>query len=312
MSRFVQTPSALTHRLIDTHNFALVAADRLEQLAVPVEAMHTGYGVLKDSASLLPVVIDLKALTPQDKQQLLAQLLEGESLQHSQTADPHTMEPPVLATLVQSQATAGILARHLGTVQLLHAKQQEKGWLRVHDGRVMSQVGRIVNDLQWQGLLGPVNTWTCFAYGYWLSAQNPCTTGTAATVALRPDGPTLHALERIGVINRTLPLVSCTGWGDVLAWSPVLGGYAQAAKDQYSITKATDLAEYARLCVQIHPQFDKHPAVRKLIQDHMTVLNNGQPQDKEEPLMDVITGQGPGFWQQVKADLHQEKSKEQL
>jgi len=311
VTRFVENSVSLTHRLLNEHEFALVAADAFAELAVPVEAVHTGYGVLKDSASVLPVVVDLKLLAPQDKQKLLEQMLqsEGQTQADGESCTPTT---PLLATLLRSDVSAVVLARHLGAIQLTQTSSQKKAWLRVHDGRVMTQIDRILSDAQWLGLMGPVTSWTCFAYGYWLSAPNLLSDKRPATVALRPDAHTMHALERIGVINRTLPLVRCTGWRDVQAWSLTLDSYAKAASDQYGIFKTSELAEYVRLCVQVHPRFDAHPAVQQLIQDHLGTVAEGKAQDDVEPLTDVLTGQVTEFWRQVKADLHGEKIEERV
>lgn len=311
MTRFTEVSSALTHRLLHTHDFALLAADAVADLAVPVAAVHTGYGVLKDSDSLLPVLIDLKALSPAQKQLLLEQFLQNvDEAFGDEYACPNP--PPLLATLLQSDVSVDVLAHHLGMVQLVQTKQQKKAWLRVHDGRVMAQLDPLLSDVQWQGLLGPVNTWTCFAYGYWLGASKPAKEPRVGTVALRLDTPTMHALERIGVINRSLPLVHCTSWRDVQTWSHTLGAYAQAARDQYSLTATTELTEYVRLCVQVHPRFDAHPAVQQLIQDYLDNVAKDQAQEDMEPLMNVLTGQVTEFWSQVKADLRVEKIEERV
>lgn len=270
------------HRLLSDHRYAVVAASDLERLPSECESHSTAAGVLQDSDELLPRLVDLNQLTPECVSDLLRACLNPVD----------DSQGPPLSVLLKSDAEPHTLAAHFGRAQLGQSVSGERAWLRLHDPRVWLQLNRTLGAEKISSLMGPIDRWTYFWCGQWLTQGN---SGNRSILG-RYDNLTWAALERIGVVNRVLSRIPlhAESIDDVMRISKRVDEFAERAAATHRITRLEDLVEFCLLGLQVHARFDEHPKVHEFLLQVAA----------DSSVFDELLSQDQVFWQSVGQTLN--------
>jgi hypothetical protein len=277
--RFSPIPQGELHRLLINHRFALVSASEIDRMPGGSTLHSTAAGALQASDELLPRLVDLTELQPDQRDEFLNACVSS--------ADE---EPPAVV-LLKSDAEPELLAAHLGSMQIARSASAEKAWLRVHDPRVWFQLNRVLSVERMNTLMGPIGLWTFFLGGQWVSQEN---TGPRMAVS-RFDDITWSALERIGVVNRVISRIEPAPkvLEYMLLISQKADQLAERAGRRYQLTRLDDQVEFCLLGLRVHAQFDEHPRVR----DVLACVS------QDPSAFDELLAQDETFWRSISQTL---------
>jgi hypothetical protein len=271
--------ASLDHRLLMSHQYALIAAEYIEQLPPDIPYLLTASGVLKDSVALLPVLVHLPALSS-EQLDALQQLMNNPDL-------------PVLTTLIKSTAEPARMAHHIGTAQLVRGIEERKAWLRIHDPRVWLQLRHVLTAQQRRNLMGPATVWTCRLDNVWVTEQVDNIMQTTATL-LKTDA--WQQLQRIGMVNRVLSKTGKMTIKGINERAEIIDSIVQRGQTRYALTRTEDLVEFAVLGETIHPLFDEHL-------DVVNVINAARQASDDFNVIDTLLTIDKPTWQRVKHDM---------
>ena len=270
----------LDHRLLVSHAYGLVAAECVARLPGDVPRWPTAQDALADSAALLPVLVPLRALP--------AQTIGA--LQETVEAQGAAGEAPLFCALLDSAASPKRLQAHLGLVQLITGPAGRRAWLRLHDARVWLQLRRLLSEAQLAAILGPITRWSVLVQGELVSHEN------AAVVParrLQADAQGWERVMRIGVVNRVLARCGVATTAEVNRASPAVEALVQRGQQRHGLGRTDDLVEYACLGLAVHPRFDEHPEVMRLL------AKSASPDE----LMDALLSIDPQSRDRIRAEL---------
>ncbi|MBA4706849.1 hypothetical protein [Aquitalea aquatica] len=235
-------------------SFAIASAEQRAELPDDWPWLLLTPKGFEDNEGLMPSLLHLSALTPEDQQTLFTQL---------ETAQQENEQAP-LSTLLSATTSPATMARHLCHAQVL-VHQRQKFWLRIFDGRVWSQLPRVLNTQAILGLYGPVSQWASNLYGSWALMPPPSLTATKHTT---PDMD-WEALLRIGAVNRALAQTACLNWQDAIKRAACVDSLVQRAQQLYQLGRLEDQVSFACYGIRYGSQFDSHPIVQREIANLM-------------------------------------------
>jgi hypothetical protein len=280
-------------RLLKEHSYALVAAEQLEYLPSGIDSVRIATGVLADSTELMPALISLRDLSPDQGKALLDMTLE----QH-ESGDVVSM-----CTVFQTDSSPSEIRSHLGHIQLCKSHKGERGWLRVHDPRVWGQLQRAFEPDTLAWLYGPITRWTVCLDGEWIDTAPPAVTGSKpAPYFRRATQQEWLTLGRIGIVNRALARLDLPGYANMIRHSPQLDALTSRAQTRHGLSKTSELLDYVCLGWQVHPRFDEHPIAIQAIEDYRKSLDGADTDDDTSvvyALMEIQADQ----WDRVRRDL---------
>lgn len=277
------TGAFLTEGSHGRFNFAIASAEQRAELPDDWPWILLTPKGFEDNEGLMPSLLHLSALTPEDQQTLFTQL---------ETA-PQENEPPSLSTLLSATASPATMARHLCQAQVV-VHQKQKFWLRIFDGRVWSQLPRVLNAQAMLGLYGPAKQWASNLYGYWaLTVPPSLTTAKHATPAMDWE-----ALLRIGAVNRALAQTGCLKWQDASKRAKCVDSLIQRAQQRYQLGRLEDQVSFACYGILHGSQFDSHP----LIQRELANLMAQSPEQRaDSTLVDCLALLTEEQWATIQA-----------
>lgn len=280
-------PEPIDHRLLSSHQYALVATECIDRVPQHIARLPTATGMLADSAALLPVLVHLASLAPTTL---------GE-LQQSLEDDLQEGRAPQFCTLLESDAAPKTLATHLGSVQVIANKARERAWLRVHDPRAWLQLTRILNPQQLRRLCGPIVRWTTFLHGHWMTHAND---QVAVARPLTLDENAWAAVGRIGAVNRVLARLRITTHSEIERFSPAIDALIMRSQRLHALRRMEDLVEYASLGLTVHPCFDEHEDVVRAVRDA-----KAEAIQAEFNFIDALSAIDRQTWQRVQRELNE-------
>lgn len=249
--------ATLDHRLLAQHRFALVASERLGQLPAGIEGRRVARGAFRDSAELMPTLIELNRLETARVDELLECAERDRALGNL----------PVLSALLDSDASVEQAEYHLAATQERRGPSGAKAWLRVHDPRVWLHLPRVLGDVELRAVFGPANAWTVFYGDHWITTHPPFI--DHARQRFTPDAAAQWAaLERVGAVNRVL---GARGWmsrHDLEARGAAIDSMVVRGRSRHGLHRMTDLVAYASLGIGIHPRFDEASVALEAIEEH--------------------------------------------
>lgn len=281
----------LDHTLFTAHSHGLVAAEQRGRLPDDVQAIALAQGVLADSANLMPVLVDLRRLSEQQRRQLI----EAAELACSEG------EGPLMTTLLTADVETQRLAGHLARMHVSNGPAGVCAWLRLHDPRVWVQLPRVLGHQEAHSLLGPIKAWTVYLHGKWMTTRASDATSAQwpATTSLRAEQ--WAALSRVGCVNRVL---ARNGWWDhedILERSAEIDELVVRAQARHGLRQTEDLVAYACLGLQVHSRFDEHPIALEAIE---TLRGEQEANElRDATAMDALSSITHEQWAQVRLDL---------
>ncbi|WP_434631295.1 hypothetical protein [Chromobacterium sp. CV08] len=245
----------------EAFNFAIASAEQRAELppAWPWTLL-TPKG-FEDNEGLMPSLLDLSALSPENRHALFAQL------ENAQLAE----EPAPLSVLLHADSPPAAMARHLCHTQLL-VRQGQKLWLRIFDGRVWSQLPRVLNNRALIELYGPILRWATNLYGRW-ALTTPPKPGSGTPPAVAWDG-----LLRIGAVNRAFAQTDRLAWEDAVNLAGRVDGLVQRAQHLYHLARLEDQVAFACYGIRYGEHFDTYPEVQREIVGFMAQ----SPEERED------------------------------
>jgi len=181
-------------------------------------------------------------------------------------------------------------AAHLGRQMIRRHPKGHNCLLRLHDPAVLWAVWPVLTGAQQRELLGPVSKW-------WL--LDPA--GELTSMQSRDDGPASSwTLEQWIEIDNITPMnQALRDWSVSASLREPLPHVRQIAMQALrraqvgGFSHPRDLAAFAVHAITVHPNFDTHPAVRR-------VLAQRKPDDKYMALIETLTERD---WSDVRQSL---------
>lgn len=266
----------------DTHSHALV--DRLAAVGLPddVPTQAIVPSELKNEAHLLPLLIPLRDVSPEQRAWILGQTSTSEGDSFS----------PAGATLLAANTETMQLAAHLKDRLLIRlaGKKKGKALLRYYDPRVFTQLQWMLSAYQLKALFGPIAHWSVHLDGTWHTTPRPSVESLHWTF----DAKCCAHLERIGLINQTLlKLPDISGKARIQS-GPVIDEALAYAQQRYHLTQDDDRVAFATHAMTVHPEFDRHPTIQKLL---------AQLAGESQTYADAAALLSESDWQRIGADL---------
>lgn len=290
----------IDYTLLKRHTFGLVAAEHVESL--PQDVAHTtlSTGILQDSATLMPSLIELSQLSEAKSIELL-------ELMNSQINDN---EVPVVSTLISTDYDLKRMQSYFAKVQICSNVKGERAWLRVHDPRVWAQLERTLKPATFTKITKPIHTWTMYFGREWVS-QNPKSTsaGHQTFANLQLDDQEWAALERIGIVNRSLQELNITGHKESLSHSTGLDELTVRAQRTYGLNSVDELVCYVCLGWNSHPMFDTHQIARDAIIKYQHQLKTGELDVNDSSAVNAFKDLTDSDWASIRKDLNLETNK---
>lgn len=276
------------YKILARHTFCLVDPNAVGELPDSVSGKPLVPDELANSAHLMPVLLNLRAMPEESGNALLNALYEAHSQQ----------ERPVVRVLVETDADTEQFTRQWNSLQLVSLDTGVKSWLRIHDPRVLHQLWRVLTPGQRHALLGKARSISYWIAGKWVKIStsdeaNPNPDQVVSSTYQGTSGWDWRRIEQIGIINRALELLD--------AENPlVLQRQAEMAEDLIARAKALhglsipeDLVEFVFRGLSSHPLFDQHPALVK------TIRRPGDPAD-DSTLADRLALIDETIWNELR------------
>lgn len=288
----------IDHQILKTHTYGLVAAEHLHSLPTHIRSIRLAHDVLSDSAALMPSLIELGALTDADALCLL------ECMQ----AQIEAGEAPVVSSLLRTDYDVPRIQSHFAHVQVCRNPRGERAWLRVHDSRVWAQLPRVLQPNTYAQLCVPLQGWTIHYAGQWVSdpwATHPKEAAPYAPFSSLPlTAAEWGALERLGIVNRSLCQLGLTTYAQAMQHSATLDGLIAHAQTNYHLSRIDDLVNYATLGWHIHPRFDTHPTALQAIEQHYRQMQIGKLDDDASMVDSLKMALDPTQWPSMREALN--------
>lgn len=239
----------LIHRIFEEYQFALVEPMTCEDFPESVDVVPLLPAGLEDCAHLLPALIDLRSLS-QGRCDALLEWIE------------RSTEPP-LGALLATDADRGRTMRHLARQLVVRLADGRRSLLRHHDPRVFAHLRWILNETQLHRLLGPIRRWSYWRADQWRDVE--C--GETQNVRTRALDPAQSDhLARVGTINEFFAQNGAPADdGEFAARARALSDFIARAQT-YGWRKRSDWLAFVQLCIECHPEFDRHPRIVRLIE----------------------------------------------
>lgn len=250
--------------VLGEYAFAIADAENAEHLSEGLVTERLTPKILMSSAHLMPTLVDLNR-SPASECDALFNLVCHRC--------ENTEAPPV-ALFIKTNVSAAVISRHWNAMQLAQPQPGRKLWLRLHDPRVLHQLLRILSPMQRQKLFGLSKVITYWVGGKWVTAElasyhssNPQSRdhGDFKPYA-GPERWNWLQIERIGLINRALAVAGISDAACLTSAGALAEQLMERATACYGLKDNVDLVEFAIRGLTIHPKFDKHPLIAKLIQ----------------------------------------------
>lgn len=168
---------------------------------------------------------------------------------------------PDMSILFDSQVAPTRMRDHLVSRMVIDTPGPGRALLRIHDSRVWMQLVWILPPGQQAALYGPIENATAWFGGRWHALSSP----EAARTTVSIDAESSQRIARIGAIN------------DVLSRIPSPLDQEQHERESrtiddllvrahgHGLVDESDRIEFACHGMTVHPKFDRHPSIVKLL-----------------------------------------------
>lgn len=167
-------------------------------------------------------------------------------------------EMPSIATFIATEADEPTIRSHMVSRMTLY-QAGRRALLRFSDPRVMLQLSWMLSSEELAWLFGPVDKYFVWVPGGWHGIERPM-----AVSATRPPSD-WSALRRIGLINEVLVEVRHSDDYRALVIVSQCIDQALQRAERYGLLEEEDQIAFAKHAVTIHPDFDLHPTITRLI-----------------------------------------------
>jgi hypothetical protein len=252
--------SDFNYRILRNHSFGLIDPSVTFDLPAGIVGKPIVPTALQASKHLMPMLLDLRALTDENQNVLLASFYDAHTSHH----------PPPIRLLIDTDETAEQLTRRWNRLQLASLAPGFTSWLRLHDPRVLHQLLRILTPAQQLVLLGKAS-----ALQYWVGdnwnrfGANDVDLEKGQSSGIGSYGVHLawdwRRIEDIGIINRALEIAEAEAPNVSWQRSELAEQLIIKAREAYALTNTNDLVEFVTRGLLTNSDFDRHPKIAVLI-----------------------------------------------
>lgn len=223
------------------------------RFSLPLPMLRCTPPSLSAADALMPRLIELASLSPEQRDSLLAPLI----------AETAQQRPPVVCAWLDCPLPGEALARCIASGLIGMERGRRVMW-RYFDPRVLSLAMHCLSQAQRQALLGPIAEWRFPWCGRWWSVRGSGPGAPGDSAAAWPSEAQWNSLAHADILNTVLiqlqrqrpPLSDqqCLDYRDAIDRSLLY------AKDTLRLSDADDLGEYALLCA-LHGDALRHRAL---------------------------------------------------
>ena len=289
----------IDHHLLKKHDYALVAAESLNDLPADIPAQRLTCQHFENSDSLLPSFVDLKSLSEKQSTALLVKMqnqIEQGGI-------------PVGNLLLKTSYTPAQIKAYFARNQVcIHQNggESETAWLRLHDPRVWVHLQRVLGEHHFVQLVYKIPEWTLYFSNEWINNTFEHTSQGNQTAHgyISVDATQWADLQRIGLVNRSLRHLNIESHADTLRKSPELNAQICYAQKTYGLQRIDDIVRYVALAQQIHLRFDQHPLMKEAHQRYQKLASQSKI-DEDESVVDAFNEIPSSQWPVIRAELNQ-------
>lgn len=173
--------------------------------------------------------------------------------------------PPRICAMLETEANADSLMRHLGDTIALQREPHGYSAFRFYDPRVFRNLAWVFLPNELSRAFGPVNRWSYFGDNGWTAIERPT---DAIDGRLSPSAEQWAALRRLHLVEQALKSIRDAG-EPVNERTPRQLDALLVKGAQYRLA-AEDLVVFAVQGVLVSPNLDRHPRVAAALQPGQT------------------------------------------
>lgn len=279
---------AFDHRFFEQFRHLLIDATRREDIPDSWQAVPVAPSFLGDDTARCPLLVDTQALSDADRGTLLDRLEAEVSAGH---------EAFVSLALATAGSSRGLLSHLKSRLVVRDPVDRTPKQFRYFDPGTFLQLPDLLGAPGMDWLLGPIDAIAVPRLCEW-------------SVHERSDYPEQNgfdlrthwdSLQAVSVINRVL--IHLPEIGNQTQWQQTATRTRQhvARARQHRLQSRDDLVAFALHAWQWHPDFDRHPSIRKLLAE----LTAATPDD-ELDYRELTARLDEAEWTQIVHDLRAE------
>ncbi len=281
----------LNHQFFEQYRYAIVDAGRREEIpdSWPVASIAPTF--LENDTARCPLLIDCLGIPEADRNPLL------DRLETETTTRDETLFSLVLATSASFKPLLKHLAQRL---VIRNSTDNLPRQFRYYDSGTFIQLPDVLGGAGMSWLLGPIDAVAVPWLGEWRCCRNPVDSTNP-----RFDLRTLwDVLLGFSVVNRVL--TQLPEMPDQCEWrrkGEATRRIVAHARKTHGLDQRDDLVTFALHAWYWHPDFDRHPAVQKLL----AKLATATPDD-ELDYRELTASLDEAAWQKIARDLQSEEN----
>jgi len=256
----MQVRHEIDHRLLQTHQFAIVDALYREAWQGLAEHRVLAPSFLKSDTGRCPVLLDLRTVSPSTQAQWLRTL-------HQQAQE---REPTSLSLLFQTNSPIELVAAHCTARMVVKPTLEAPKQFRYFDPGTFLQLPRLLGEVGMAWLLWPFQRVTLSWAGEWLEYPVPQVDAVQRSEFALGSGH-YETLSRLSIVNRAA--VQCPPPQGAQDWCQRCERLELAVQkgQKYGLTQRDDLVLFALHAETQHPRFDEHPRIRQILEQLKTL-----------------------------------------
>jgi hypothetical protein len=287
----MQVSHEIDHRLLHTHQFAMVDALYREAWQGLAEHRVLAPSFLKSDTDRCPVLLDLRTVNPSTQAYWLQTL-------HQQAQE---REPAGLSLLFQTESSIDLVAAHCTARMVVKPTLEEPKQFRYFDMGTFLQLPRLLGEVGMAWLFWPFQRITLAWAGEWIECLVPQVDAVQRSeFALGLSH--YEALSRLSIVNRAA--FQCPAPQSAQDWCQRCERLEAAVRkgQQYGLTQRDDLVLFALHAETQHPRFDEHPRIRQILQQLKSL-----PAEEELDYRELTQSFSPDDWKTLIDELKTDK-----
>lgn len=285
-------PLVFDHRFFNSFRYLLIDATHREEIPDAWQATPVAPEFLGEDTARCPLLVDAHALSEVDRSGLL------DRLESEISARQETFVSQALAT----SGSGRVLLSHLQSRLLVHDPvDRTPKQFRYFDPGTFIQLPDLLGSAGMGWLLGPIEAVAVPWLGEWrVHPRSDYPEQNGFEFRARWD-----SLQTVSVVNRVL--IRLPEIGNQAEWQQkaVLTRQHMARARQHRLQSRDDLVAFALHAWQWHPEFDRHPSIRRLLAE----LAAATPDD-ELDYRELTARLNETDWTKIVQDLHAETNRQ--
>ena len=270
-------------KVLANYSYAIVDRVAVHDLPQDLELIGLIPPALEESAALMPALLDLKALTSEQRH------LCGERLDYEAVRK----QPLMFSAFLQTDASRYELASHLERALILDRGQNGRSYFRFFDPRVFIQLEWLWDGRQWDELLGPIGHWTYGLDGHRRTVERDAMIKCGASTS---DIDPIITVAWLDAINEAIALAAPESLAARQRSGQLAATLLVVAQRRFGLRQGQDVAMFIAHGLTIHPRFYDHPLVRRRLQE--------LPEELDLPYGAIASELDKERFERIRADMN--------